>query len=53
MGGAILVGIIETGLFMMLLGPKPTMFFTGFLVLIAILINHFTSQLKDRMLSPE
>lgn len=51
-GGVILLGIIDAGLMMMMISPEVQGYFTGLLVLAAILINRFMEKQRNRMLMP-
>ncbi len=52
LGGVLLLGIIDTGTAMTLINPAVRGFLDGLILLLAILINKYRVELRDRILMP-
>jgi len=52
LGGVLLLGIIDTGTAMTLINPAVRGFLDGLILLLAILINKYRLELRDRILLP-
>ncbi|HUI72478.1 MAG TPA: ABC transporter permease [Spirochaetia bacterium] len=53
LGGVLLLGIIDTGTAMTLINPALRGFLDGLILLLAILINKYRVELRDRILMPK
>ncbi len=52
LGGVILLGILDAGLTMLAVSPEIRGVLTGFVLLVAVMINMAISRLRDRILMP-
>ena len=52
LGGVILLGILDAGLTMLAVSPEIRGVLTGFVLLVAVMINMTISRLRDRILMP-
>ncbi len=52
LGGVLLLGILDAGLTMLNVSPEIRGVLTGFVLLVAVMINMAISRLRDRILMP-
>jgi len=52
LGGVVLLGILDAGLTMLNVSPEIRGVLTGFVLLVAVMINMLTARLRDRILMP-